>query len=70
MSNKDDRRERRRRTFLKILATIVLAISPQLRKWLEDWLDGIYAKAQSTPNPNDDAFVEVLADIIGHDLPE
>jgi hypothetical protein len=58
------------KTILKVLLVVASQISPFLRKEIGAWLDSVYKKALGTPNPNDDLFVEALAEVLGHDLKE
>jgi len=54
----------------KILSLILPEVSSSIRQLLETYLKDLYKKAQETPNPVDDFFVELLAEIIGIEIKE
>ena len=53
-----------------MLRPIFNAITPILRKELEDFLKEYYAKAQESENPWDDYFAEFLCHLLGIEVEE
>lgn len=54
---------------VKVFGSVVKLISPELRQWITDLVVELYKKAKATDNPWDDFLVELLATILGIDLP-
>ena len=55
---------------LKLLGPIMSALTPVLRKALEEFIIDYYKKAAETENPWDDFLALFLARILGITLPE
>ena len=55
---------------IRVLGAIVRLVSPEIRKLMEDLLTEWYEKAKQTDNPWDDYLVEVVAQLLGVELPE
>jgi len=49
---------------LKILRTILLAASPELREMVVEWVNLFEAKAKQTDNPWDDVLASILKAIL------
>ena len=53
-----------------VLGVLFDKLSPEIKKLLKDFLQGLYKKAVATPNPVDDTLVKFLASLLGVDLDE
>ena len=51
-----------------LLSALVGALSPQIKKLLDDFLNDLYQRAVKTTNPVDDILVKFLADMLGVEI--
>jgi len=55
---------------IKILGSILKAVSPHIREAIEGVLRDLYEKAKATDNPMDDFLVSLIATLVGVKLEE
>lgn len=54
---------------VQIFSTIMPIITPTLKKEMEDFLLGLYAKAKESPNPWDDFLLKFLLRMLNIPIP-
>lgn len=54
---------------MQVFSTVLPVITPMLKKELEDFLLGLYAKAKESSNPWDDFLVKFLLRVLGIPVP-
>ena len=54
---------------LPIVQRVLVAISPEIRKQLENFAKDLWGKAQATPNPWDNVLVGILYAVLGLETP-
>jgi hypothetical protein len=55
---------------IQVFSTVMPVVTPSLKKELEDFLKGLYKKAEETPNPWDDFLVKFLLRMMNMVIPE
>jgi hypothetical protein len=58
------------RLVAKILGLILPEVSNSIKELLQTYIRDLYKKACETPNPVDDLFVKLIAEILGIKLEE
>lgn len=52
------------RIIISILPLIVKAVTPEIKKTAKNLLKDLRSRAEATPNPYDDVFVDILDELL------